>query len=303
MESEVDMLYKIILGVDFMKKLLATILVVIMIFSLTMVAVNATESEYNFEDNLISLTVRDTRYKVTLEKLSPYGVVNIEKKGLLSYVLTLDKHDHQNVIDVISQIRSTEDGYMCRLEPVYIEEPEVPDTKVYMYKDKFIEQELDLDSFDVLYDYDELYYHFDVDGNIDWALVYAYTGPFGEALGHLIVGNRIICVGVICFPFSYKYGVYDVKEDKFVAIDEYIDYSKYDELKEYVESNLGVLLGDADNDDELTVFDATKIQLYIAKLSTSKENIHFRYYCDIDRDGHITVLDATAVQLKIAKLD
>ena len=68
MESEVNILYKIILGVDFMKKLLATILVVIMIFSLTMVAVNATESEYNFEDNLISLTVRDTRYEESLEK-------------------------------------------------------------------------------------------------------------------------------------------------------------------------------------------------------------------------------------------
>ena len=175
--------------------------------------------------------------------------------------------------------------------------------EVYLYKEKFIEHEVDVDDMGSLDYYDELYYHIDENGNIDWALLYADTSPFDEVGGEFRFADRIIVVNELSFPFTYKYGVYDVKEDKFVAIDEYVDYSKYDDLEEYVNSNLGYLVGDADNDNELSVLDATMIQMCIAELSSHKEKLWINDICDLDCDYHITVLDATAVQLKIAKLD
>lgn len=172
---------------------------------------------------------------------------------------------------------------------------------VHLYEDKFIEYELG-DYFRLHY-YNEIYYHKDEEDNIDWALLYAYTGPAAESRGSLQIGDRIIVVNVLCSPFTYKYGIYDVKADKFVAIDEFIDYTNYKDLKEYVYANLGVLAGDADKDDELSIIDATMIQRCVAQMCTHKEEIWINDYCDLDKDYDITVMDATAVQLKIAKLD
>lgn len=195
------------------------------------ISVYAYTVEFNFEDNLISLSVRDTRYKVTLEKFAPYGVVSIERRGLYSFRLILDKHDHQNVLDIISQIRSAEDGNWCTVSPVYYEMPTEPTVeKEYLYKDRFLERYIEPNSMASLHGYDEPYYHTDANGNMDWALIYAYTGPFAESLGSLCFGDRLLKVYNLCTPFTYKYGIYDVKADEFVAIDEFIDYTKYDDL-------------------------------------------------------------------------
>ena len=46
--------------------------------------------------------------------------------------------------------------------------------------------------------------------------------------------------------------------------------------------------------------DATDIQMYIAKIKTlSNTNLAF---CDADNDAEISVMDATHIQLKLAKL-
>ena len=288
-----------------MKKFLSLILLVLLCTVLFgCVCVSAYTVDFDFEDNLISLSVRDTRYKVTLDKFVPYGVVSVERRGLYSFRLVLDKHDHQNVLDVISQIRSAEDGYMCTVSPVYYETPTEPtEGKDYLYKDKFIEYEVDIDDMGSLDFYDELYYHIDDDGNMEWALLYADTSPFDEVGGEFRFADRIIVVNEQSFPFTYKYGVYDVKEDKFVAIDEYIDYTKYDGLQEYVYINLGVLIGDADNDNELTIIDATMIQRNVAQICSYKEKYWMDDYCDLDKDHDITVMDATIIQRKLAQID
>lgn len=60
------------------------------------------------------------------------------------------------------------------------------------------------------------------------------------------------------------------------------------------------LLGDTDSDGEVTVMDATAIQMHVAKLqsltaSQSKNG-------DTDGDGEITIMDATEIQMFVAKL-
>lgn len=59
------------------------------------------------------------------------------------------------------------------------------------------------------------------------------------------------------------------------------------------------VLGDTDGDGEVTILDATAVQLHVAKIksltsSQSKKG-------DIDRDNEITIMDATEIQLFVAK--
>lgn len=60
------------------------------------------------------------------------------------------------------------------------------------------------------------------------------------------------------------------------------------------------LLGDCDNDGELSILDATEIQRYLAML-TSKYDINYEV-CDIDKDGDVSVLDSTYIQMVLAGL-
>lgn len=60
------------------------------------------------------------------------------------------------------------------------------------------------------------------------------------------------------------------------------------------------LLGDCDNDGDLSILDATEIQRYLAVL-TSKYDINYDV-CDVDNDGDISVLDSTRIQMTLAGL-
>lgn len=61
-----------------------------------------------------------------------------------------------------------------------------------------------------------------------------------------------------------------------------------------------IVLGDVDRDGEISVIDATELQLYMAKkVELSSEQIPLS---DTDKDGEISVLDATAIQLYMAKI-
>ena len=75
---------------------------------------------------------------------------------------------------------------------------------------------------------------------------------------------------------------------------------------------IGRPLGDADNDDELTVLDATRIQREMAELDTFDEEVEYyhlsvleapRRFSDYDGDGGVTILDATAIQRTLVGLD
>lgn len=73
--------------------------------------------------------------------------------------------------------------------------------------------------------------------------------------------------------------------------------------EELIEPTLPVdIVGDADQDGELSVLDATEIQLVLAQLK-GWANESAMFAADYDRDGEATVLDATAIQRKLALID
>ena len=182
-----------------------------------------------------------------------------------------------------------------------------------LYKDRFIEYyNLGEESLYELISYNEIYYH--VDGNdpsdaVDWVLIFAYTNlNLDSSCWMILDDSRVLAQHSMDYPFTFGYGVYDVKENKFFGIDSYTDYSKYEDLEEYVNFHLGRLIGDADEDGGLSVFDATFIQRAIAQLCEfgyrdyiGDTGCTIEYISDFDRDGERTVLDATAIQMKLAK--
>lgn len=185
----------------------------------------------------------------------------------------------------------------------------------HLFEARFLEEYEDI-IFTESHDYDELYYHYDKNGDIDWALIdqCSYNAPPWEY--HRVFKGRVFMHGDHQ-PFSFRYGIYDVKEDKFYdIINNSFDYSKYEDLEEVFESfNFGYLIGDADRDGILSVTDATLIQRLVAELTDyDDELIDYydeswskagfpRYSSDFDCDGERTVMDATAIQRKLAQLD
>ena len=60
-----------------------------------------------------------------------------------------------------------------------------------------------------------------------------------------------------------------------------------------------VILGDADGDGSVTIFDATAIQRYLAEMPTEK---FVEAAADADGDGSVTIFDATAIQRYLAEM-
>ena len=178
----------------------------------------------------------------------------------------------------------------------------------YLYKNKFIEYEIQ--SLIELVQYDEKYYHLNKDGDIDWALIYAYTNLCADTPGWMLIDDRIILTNSLYYPFVYCYGVYDAEVDDFIAISENMDLSKYEGLEDILSSTVGIPIGDADLDYNLTIMDATYIQRVMAGLCefSSRDCIDYygsplKYISDLDRDGERTIFDATAIQMKLAKVE
>ena len=64
--------------------------------------------------------------------------------------------------------------------------------------------------------------------------------------------------------------------------------------------NTDVMFGDVDGDGDISIIDATAIQLHVAQLQPISDDLAI--YGDTDNDGDISVMDATAIQLFIAGL-
>ena len=104
-------------------------------------------------------------------------------------------------------------------------------------------------------------------------------------------------------PFDSGYGIYDVKQDRFIPLNGKT-VEDYDGLKEaFDEIGEGRLLGDIDGDNTITVLDATMMQRCAAKITAYPEDDEMvspigsiRHYSDFNHDGNRDVLDATAIQ-------
>ena len=179
--------------------------------------------------------------------------------------------------------------------------------------------------------YEELYYHKDKNGEVDWALIKVKSGRIVQVQDweiEEIVGNRIVIKGDREYPFANGYGVYDVKEDKFVSVitDHIGVVADYEGLgRAYDEFGEGRLIGDLDMDDELTVIDATIIQRCDVRMrdwgdddliewnmivcnddelaeTGYAERPDQVYYSDFNRDGERDVVDATMLQRYVTRI-
>ena len=91
---------------------------------------------------------------------------------------------------------------------------------------------------------------------------------------------------------GYESGVLTDADFEIISGFEYKTFS----LKKVVPLN-----GDANGDNQLSILDATHIQMYIAGL-VDKSDIDLEL-SDMDSDGDVSVMDATAVQLKLAGIE
>lgn len=147
-----------------------------------------------------------------------------------------------------------------------------------------------------------------------WFLARGNTGSAACAVIYGIFDDYFLINNYIEYPSDFNWHVYIYEEDKFYALediweegfaDKEIAFSAY-----LVPNGYAGILGDADGDGELSVLDATQIQMQIAGLCEREERIpashHFGdeviYQSDIDHDGDVSVLDATQIQMKLAGL-
>lgn len=138
---------------------------------------------------------------------------------------------------------------------------------------------------------------------------------------HAQLGNKLIWANVTSAPFKTGYGVYDTKSGAFYDLADAWskDFDGLHDAWNSLRADKGAIsecgtqvIGDADNDGELTVLDATKMQRMVADLDEngfavlSEKDFFFGYpiqsAIDYDRDADFTVMDATKLQRTIAEL-
>ena len=174
----------------------------------------------------------------------------------------------------------------------------------------------DWDKFEVVYE--ELYYHYDSQGNVEWALICGYIP--GRTLWTFkicaVLEDRVIRGDrVMSGPFCTDYGIYDVTKQEVIDLASASEEEKYhDEIFAYLdENNIGEIIGDMDNDRKVTVKDATYIQKCVASIIEFPENDavsknfyysegygYLAYLSDFNRDKVRNVKDATAIQKYVA---
>lgn len=143
-----------------------------------------------------------------------------------------------------------------------------------------------------------LYANTDENGDLEWALCRGSIDGVVEVFGYVKLSKVFLTTGD-AEPFGTEFAVYDAEKDDFVLMDE--DLSAYRGLEEtMVKLGIAYPIGDADYDRELTIYDATIIQRYLACLNNQKID---EFLCYVDDDDEISILDATAIQLKLAKIE
>ena len=151
-----------------------------------------------------------------------------------------------------------------------------------------------------------------------------------------IIGNRVLHPGTAYYPFETTYGIYDVKNDKFIdpswggqyyhggkeaykydgfvrAFDEIVGSGMGESIADVDYRGKGRPLGDIDNDLDLSIVDVTMIQRCEAMIAeypaTDVYNVTYDYkgnphYCsDFNLDGERDIVDATCIQRYLVGMD
>ena len=153
-----------------------------------------------------------------------------------------------------------------------------------LFEDKFT-MLLDGEESQYLY-YDEMFYHKTQNDDIDWVLICA-VDEVEPGMSHAVFNDIVILDAPTCCPFNMGLAVYDVTKDAFFGIDEAWDM-EFNDLHQVffdVMSDKEVsyefgkirILGDVDNDGELTIIDATHIQRCLASIESPEDVLDVEY--------------------------
>lgn len=204
----------------------------------------------------------------------------------------------------IYEIANNDKDFVCTFDwPV--------DTLVWLYEKSFKTDERDIDMVRCLYLHELPFENPDSEftSNVDWILYFGYTDELPPPMSsYALVGNRVVYGDWLMKPYSTGYGIYDVMEKKFVDIAQ--ADGKYEDLEQVLKTlKIGKLIGDMNNDDELTISDATFMQKCVAEIESFDvsdeidavpQNEELSYYSDFNRDGVRDINDATAIQQYLA---
>lgn len=202
----------------------------------------------------------------------------------------------------------------------------------YLFEDEFYNAWGQLIEGDIDTYYKELDYHYDENGDVDWAFVFCRTNVGQVWLYYYQVGNRLIYQRDGFYPLFTGYGVYDVQDGKFYDISKIWNNPKYecvvkmfDEVCEQglVDYYTSVKIGDMNNDGYITVGDATYLQKCLAGLedypvtpemqvfinqkvgyaSDGQKTFDINDFYDVNEDGTVSIGDATKLQRISAEFD
>ena len=257
---------------------------------------------------LENLGIEDVRY---ISGKNPYAIVNVACKQISG----IAQSPYVSGLQIVSALESG-DGKTFRYADRFLGYLGEGTASYGYYLDIWLEQTYYLV-------YDELYYHTDANGETDWVLLKAWTGACGPWIYTTLIGNRVIQKDGWDDPFTTDYGLYDVKNDVFIDINnenmhagwqefnpgDYPGFAKvFDEIAAKSTRFMSTrLLGDLDLDGEISVIDVTLIQRCQANMADYPEDddsIYLdtsrtkkpAYYSDFNRDGERDIIDATAIQ-------
>lgn len=174
--------------------------------------------------------------------------------------------------------------------------------------------------------YAELLNYFSDDNSTDtpdWVLCSGnHADVEAPALCHAVYGDYVITRTSQGIPDSFGYFVYVPSDNKFYRLGEAWSKGIENIEKTFTDCLLknkwtgAKLIGDNDSDGQLTIIDATYLQLVLAKAVNYRSDdviseygmnmgpsADVKYISDFDRDGERTIMDATAIQYRLAKLD
>ncbi len=190
---------------------------------------------------------------------------------------------------------------------------DIPEKTEYQYFDLLKEY---VEGYEIMCDYRELCHYSDENSaEPDWVLMLCQceVEPWMVRFGAL-VGNRALynVGGAGRAPGITGFRIYIPKSDTFIDlvngnIEEIIELCPG--FVETIEENeIGLSLGDINEDSAVDILDATYIQCALACMKAYpilgiRSGSESFTLADYDRDGKTTVMDATAIQMKLAQLE
>ena len=301
-----------------MKKLISLIIVIVMLCSCCVfsTSVSAFDEEHmlnnrpeysitmDFDDDTVMflLTSRASKSnpEFTPEDFGDLGISEVERissDGAQNhcFYVTLERHDKQSVLDVIEELHKMDDILVA--EPNYrVYSPE--DDKLPTAAEEFISFVVEQNNGKISQDdvWIEYMYTFSQD---KYLVRYHGVMDYNQVEVQKLIGDYKLSLPCPPIPEVYYngeiYDLFDAYETGILNDGDLETMTKFRKV-DFVK----LLFGDADNDNELSILDATLIQQFIARLVQA--NALEAKLADFDRDGEITVLDATAIQLKLAGL-